>query len=107
MAVQHTNKHDRWMQDIITNKTAEWMAVSWDQHQSDETRRSMVQMLFMFDNALMRIMQRNGRLEKLTNCAIQRQDHIVAVCLRRPALLALSRHKLPDDVMHCITTFWR
>ena len=105
--VQHTDKHDRWMQDITTNKTAEWMAVSWDQHQSDETRRSIVQMLFMFDNALMRIMQRNRRLETLTICAIQRQDHIVAVCLRRPALLALSRHKLPDDVMHRITTFWR
>ena len=83
------------------------MAVSWDQHQSDETRRSMVQMLFMFDNALMRIMHRNGRLETLNNGAIQRQDHIVAVCLRRPALLALSRQKLPDDVMHCVTTFWR
>ena len=85
------------MQDVTKKEIAEWMAVSWDQHQSDETRRSVVQMLFMFDNALMRIMQRNGRLETLTNCAIQ----------RRPALLALSRQKLPDDVMHCVTTFWR
>ena len=102
-----TNKHNQPIQDVTKKEIAEWMAVSWDQHQSDETRRSIAQMLFMFDNALIRIMQRNGRLETLTKCAIQRQDHNVAVCLRQPALLALSRQKLPDDVMHCVTTFWR
>ena len=105
--MQNGDKQDWWMQDVITNSAAEWMAVSWDQNQSDQERQSIVQMLFSFDNTLMRIMQANSRWAAVTNNAIQRQDHMVAVCLRRPALLALSRQKLPDDVMHCVTTFWR
>ena len=83
------------------------MAVVWDEHQSDRERRASVQLSFSFDAQLTQILKANGRWDMLTDNAIRSWDQIVAIHLRRPALLACFRQKLPKDIVDCIAAFWR
>lgn len=82
------------------------LAVCWDLHSGDANRRSQASAMLQFHTLSIPTSGPRHHCEACVRAILGRWDRHVAVHLRRPALMALGRSALTDDLVRCVAAFW-